>query len=158
MKIYTSNHSSPLGEMLLLATDAGLAGVYFHGQRYFPESNPAWHWDDAPLAATKRALDAYFAGKSMRTLPALDTRGTRFQQQVWQELCSIPAGETRSYGDIARRIGSPAAVRAVGAAIGRNPVSVLVPCHRVVGSGGKLTGYAGGLERKSWLLAHEARS
>lgn len=157
MKIHASNYPSPLGEILLLATPAGLKGVYFHGQRYFPEADPAWEWNDAPLAATRLALDAYFSGRPLPTLPQLDLSGSAFQQRVWNELLRIPVGETASYGEIARRIGAPAAVRAVGAAIGRNPVSILIPCHRVVGTNGNLTGYAGGLERKSWLLEKEAR-
>ncbi|HET7616948.1 MAG TPA: methylated-DNA--[protein]-cysteine S-methyltransferase [Vicinamibacterales bacterium] len=105
-----------------------------------------------------RALDRYFDGD----LVALDTidvdmHGTPFQKKVWDALRAIPAGETRSYGEIARRIDEPTAVRAVGAANGANPVAVIVPCHRVIGSNGTLTGYGGGLDRKRWLLAHEAR-
>lgn len=142
--------------MLLLGSDVGLRGVWFLGQKHFPETDSSWQWDDAPLAEVRRVLDAYFLGEINVILPPLDLRGTAFQQKVWQALQAIPAGETRSYGDIAREIGAPTAVRAVGAAVGRNPVSILVPCHRVVGSSGKLTGYAGGLDRKTWLLAHEA--
>lgn len=144
--------------MLLLGSETGLRGIWFHGQKHFPETDTGWLWDDVPLAAARRALDAYFGGETDVVPPPLDLHGTTFQQKVWQALRTIPAGETRSYGEIARGIGTPSAVRAVGAAIGRNPVSILVPCHRVVGSGGKLTGYAGGLERKSWLLAHESGS
>ncbi len=141
--------------MLLLGSGAGLRGVWFLGQKHFPKTDPSWRWDDAPLAQVRQTLDAYFLGEVDLKLPPLDLHGTAFQQKVWQALLAIPAGETRSYGDIAREIGAPTAVRAVGAAVGRNPVSILVPCHRVVGSSGKLTGYAGGLERKTWLLAHE---
>ncbi len=142
--------------MLLLGSQAGLRGVWFHGQKHFPETEPAWLWDGATLVAVRLALDAYFAGEPDVVLPPLDLLGTPFQQRVWTALRGIPAGQTRSYGEIAREIGAPSAVRAVGAAIGRNPVSILIPCHRVVGSGGNLTGYAGGLERKSWLLGHES--
>lgn len=157
MKINASTFQSPLGEMLLLASESGLKGVYFQGQRYCPESDSAWQWDEAPFSATKHALEAYFTGETEVVIPPLDSQGTRFQQQVWQELRKIPSGRTCSYADIARGIGNPKAVRAVGAAIGRNPVSILVPCHRVVGTNGGLTGYAGGVDRKSWLLAHEGK-
>ncbi|MEO7317698.1 MAG: methylated-DNA--[protein]-cysteine S-methyltransferase [Chthoniobacteraceae bacterium] len=155
MKTHASTFHSPLGEILLLATDAGLSGVYFTGQRYFPKADPAWFWKDAPFAAVKRALAVYFSGKRRALALPLDLRGTDFQKRVWCALLDIAPGQTRTYGDIARGIGAPAAVRAAGAAIGRNPVSIIVPCHRVIGSGGSLTGYAGGLERKAWLLQHE---
>ena len=120
--------------------------------------------DDAGLLPTRdpagvtSALRAYFSGQ-VEALDGLlvDGEGTEFQRRVWAALRQIPAGTTQSYGDLARRIGSPAAVRAVGAANGRNPIGVVVPCHRVIGADGTLTGYAGGLERKRWLLNHEAR-
>jgi len=120
--------------------------------------------DDAGLLPTRdpagvtSALRAYFSGQ-LEALEGLlvDGEGTDFQRQVWAALREIPAGTTQSYGELARRIGSPAAVRAVGAANGRNPIGVVVPCHRVIGADGTLTGYAGGLDRKRWLLTHEAR-
>ena len=142
--------------MLLLATDVGLSGIFFTGQRYFPETDSEWIWEDARLANAKRSLDAYFAGGGRVAMPELDVHGTPFQQRVWKELRKIPEGQTCSYGEIARRMDAPKAVRAVGAAIGRNPISILVPCHRVLGSKGSLTGYAGGMDRKAWLLEHEA--
>lgn len=156
MKTFAAHYLSPIGEMLLLAHEDGLSGIYFVGQRYFPETDPQWIWDDTRLAAAKYSLDAYFAGEGRVAPPVLHVQGTPFQQEVWKELRKIHTGQTCSYGEIARRIGAPTAVRAVGAAIGRNPVSILVPCHRVVGIKGSLTGYAGGIERKAWLLAHEA--
>jgi methylated-DNA-[protein]-cysteine S-methyltransferase len=111
---------------------------------------------DVDAADVGRRLAAYFAG-DLRALDAIpvDTGGTRFQQRVWTALRAIPPGATRSYGELARAIGAPRAVRAVGAANGANPVALIVPCHRVIGADGRLTGYAGGLERKRWLLAHE---
>jgi methylated-DNA-[protein]-cysteine S-methyltransferase len=155
MKTSASHYQSPLGEVLLLATEVGLSGFYFTGQRYFPQTDPAWQWEDTPFVTIKLAIAAYFQkGLSPFNL-SLHLYGTSFQKRVWHALNQIPAGETRSYGEIARQIGAATAVRAVGTAIGRNPVSVIVPCHRVVGSRGKLTGYAGGLDRKAWLLSHE---
>ena len=94
MKTYASHYPSPIGEMLLLATDAGLKGIYFNGQRYFPEADSAWIWDGAPFTAAKRALDAYFSGKTKVPMPALDVQGTDFQQQVWKELRNVPSGQT----------------------------------------------------------------
>lgn len=146
---------TPLGPMTAAATEQGLAGLWFDGQAHHPgpldaPQQPAQRW----LVAAARALAAYFAGGKM---PALryDLQGTPFQQAVWQALQALPAGHTATYAEIAERTGRPAAVRAVGAAVGRNPVSVLVPCHRVLGGDGSLTGYAGGLDRKRLLLKHE---
>lgn len=153
-------HENPLGPMWLSATDQGLTGLWFLDQRHAP----AWLGTDLPespthpvLARTARQLDAYFAGQRRSfDLPLdLTTMGTSFQQAVWQALCGIPCGETISYGELGRRIGRANAVRAVGAAVGRNPVSIIVPCHRVVGANGSLTGYAGGLHRKAALLKLE---
>ena len=158
MKTYASCQTSPLGEILLLATEKGLSGFYFTGQRYFPDTDCAWHWDDAPFTAMKHEIAAYFSKAGQPFILPLDLHGTPFQKRVWQALNEIPTGESRSYADIAHQIGAAAAVRAVGTAIGRNPVSVIVPCHRVIGSNGKLTGYAGGLHRKAWLLMHEAKA
>ena len=117
-----------------------------------------WRADASPFDETRRQLDEYFAGqRHIFDLP-LAAEGTEFQLAVWRELTHIPFGETCSYGDIARRVGRPAASRAVGAANGRNPISIIVPCHRVIGSTGALTGYGGGEARKRWLLEHEATS
>jgi len=152
-----TRYASPLGPMIVAATDAGLAGLWFEGQRHLPESSG---WPQAPahpvLVQAVAQLDEYFAGRRSGFDLPLDLQGgTAFQQSVWQALLAIPAGATTSYGAISAQVGRPAAVRAVGAAIGRNPVSIVVPCHRVLGRDGGLTGYAGGLERKSALLALE---
>lgn len=148
---------TPLGPMLIARTADGLAGAWFDGQKHHPGMIEAPERADDPLLAqAAAALRAGVAGAAA-ALPPLDLRGTPFQRAVWQALQAIPAGATVTYGELAARVGRPAAVRAVGAAVGRNPVSVLVPCHRVVGGDGALTGYAGGLERKRRLLDAEAR-
>src|SRR6185369_10790532 len=149
-------HESPLGRILLAATQRGIAGIWFEGQRYEPDS-AQWREDDgnAMLREAARQLDDYFAGKRATFDLPLDLQGTGFQQSVWRALLAIPRGSTASYAEVGKRIGKPQASRAVGAAVGRNPVSIVVPCHRVVGSTGSLTGYAGGLERKSALLKLE---
>jgi methylated-DNA-[protein]-cysteine S-methyltransferase len=151
---------SPLGTILLVAKDGALAGLYFVGQRYQPEVGPGWRRDDdaAPFAATRQWLDMYFSGREPTGRPPLSPHGTPFQQRVWREIARIPRGETITYAELASRAGNSSAVRAAGAATGRNPISLIVPCHRVVGSDGSLTGYAGGLERKRRLLALEAGS
>lgn len=146
--------NSPLGPMTLTATDKGLAGIWFDGQKHMPDTS-AWPVQaQHPLLLRAQAqLREYFAGQRQQfDLPLDLARGTAFQQQVWRGLLDIPAGQTIAYGTLATRIGRPAAVRAVGAAVGRNPITVIVPCHRVVGADGSLTGYAGGLERKVALL------
>lgn len=150
-------YETPLGKVLIARTDTGLAGLWFESQKWHPEPFDAPERPDDPLlreAATQ--LAAYFSGQRTRFELPLDLRGSPFQQSVWQALRDIERGATRSYADIARHIGAPLAARAVGAAIGRNPVSVIVPCHRVLGSSGALTGYAGGLDRKRALLKLEA--
>jgi methylated-DNA-[protein]-cysteine S-methyltransferase len=151
--------ATPLGPMRLVRTTRGLAGAWFEGQKHHPGDLPAAQTTGDPLLQRAASqLQHYFAGtgttRGAFDLP-LDLLGTPFQRAVWDALLHIPAGATCSYGDIARAIGSPQAVRAVGAAVGRNPVSLIVPCHRVVGRGGALTGYAGGIERKRALLALE---
>ena len=148
---------SPFGPMTAAATDAGLAGLWFDGQAHHPGPLPVPVNTSHPvLAAAARALAAYFTGHPQPLdKVALDLHGTPFQQAVWQALQALPRGSTRSYGQIAAAAGSPAAVRAAGAATGRNPVSILVPCHRVLGRDGSLTGYAGGLPIKKALLKLE---
>ena len=151
---------SPLGPMVLAASDTGLAGVWFDGQRHQPDTA---HWpvaDHHPLLRLARAqLSDYFAGHRRRFDLPLDLRsGTDFQQNVWHALLKIPCGSTVSYGALSASLGKPGAVRAVAAAIGRNPLSIVVPCHRVLGAGGALTGYAGGLERKAALLELEGQT
>jgi len=152
-----ARYASPLGPMILAASERGLAGVWFDGQRHLPDCGG---WAPAPqhpvLLAALSALERYFDGAPAGfDLPLDVAGGTPFQQSVWRALLSIPRGGTISYGRLAERAGCPAAVRAVGAAVGRNPLSIVVPCHRVVGSNGSLTGYAGGLERKRALLRLE---
>lgn len=156
---------SPLGTIIIAASAKGLAGLWFlEGQRYLPPelgapaASPGWpeDADHRVLKETGRQLADYFAGKRCHFELPLDlSSGTAFQQAVWQALLQIAPGETQSYGAISRLIGQPRAVRAVGAAVGRNPVSIIVPCHRVMGANGALTGYAGGLARKSALLRLE---
>jgi methylated-DNA-[protein]-cysteine S-methyltransferase len=149
--------ATPLGPMLLARTADGLAGAWFDGQKHHPGAFDApVRDDDALLACTAEQLHAYFDGDDVERALPFDLRGTTFQRRVWSALCEIPRGATRSYAQIAASIGAPQAVRAVGAAVGRNPLSILVPCHRVLGSDGALTGYAGGVERKRRLLALEA--
>lgn len=147
---------SPLGELTLAAAGDGLTGVYFDGHRRGPSPNALGERDDTGFAEVRRQLEEYFAGRRTRFDLPLAARGDTFQQRVWALLREIPYGETRSYGQLARELGDPALARAVGAANGRNPLSVIVPCHRVVGADGSLTGYAGGLERKRQLLDLEA--
>lgn len=151
-----SEQDSPLGPLILAASTRGMHGVYFSEHRHF-KGTDGWQ-SDAQLPLLREAgsqLDAYFAGhRSDFDLP-LAGHGTPFQQAVWQALCTIPYGQLLSYGQLAQQLGKPTAVRAVGAAIGRNPLSIIVPCHRVVGATRTLTGYAGGLERKRSLLALE---
>lgn len=151
--------TSPLGGMRLARTADGLAGLWFDGQRHHPGPLPAAEAPDDPLLrAVIDHLRACFDGRQPPFTLPLDLHGTPFQRAVWQALLSIAPGRTRSYGEVAEAIGTPAAVRAVGAAVGRNPVSVIVPCHRVLGRDGSLTGYAGGLDRKRALLALEQRA
>lgn len=153
-----AHYDSPLGPMLLAAGPRGLAGAWFEGQKHWPQGAGHWTRDEGHpvLAQAMAQLDAYFEGRGTGFKLPLDlSRGTAFQARVWQALQAIPAGATMSYGALAQAIGAPAAVRAVGAAVGRNPVSIVVPCHRVLGAAGALTGYAGGLERKNALLRLE---
>ena len=155
--------ASPIGPLTLVAAGGGLAGVYMDAQRHLP---PAWALgepagpdgpDAALLAAAAGQLAGYFAGQRTEFELPLATSGTEFQRRVWGALRDIPYGETISYGELARRIGSASASRAVGLANGKNPVSIIVPCHRVVGADGSLTGYGGGLDRKRFLLDLEQR-
>ncbi len=151
-----SRLATPLGPMTLAATARGLAGVWFDGYAHHPvplaaPSDERQRW----LREAAEQLSAYFAGQLHVFSLALDPAGTPWQQAVWRELRGIAPGGTTGYGAIAHTLGKPQAARAVGAAVGRNPLSVVVPCHRVLGRDGTLTGYAGGLERKRWLLAHE---
>ena len=144
---------TPLGPLTALACDAGLMGLWFDRQLHSPGAleapvDEAQRW----IAQARKELDLYFAGRLREFRVALAPQGTEFQEAVWRRLSAIRCGDTISYGRIAREIGSPQASRAVGAAVGRNPISVIVPCHRVIGENGTLTGYAGGLHRKQALL------
>ena len=149
--------ASPLGTIWAARTAAGLAGLWFaEGQKDTPDTIDApLRDDDALLQAVEVALADYWRDGTLAWDLPLDLHGTPFQREVWQALLKVPQGHTLSYRGLAERIGRPQAVRAVGAAVGRNPVSILVPCHRILGSDGSLTGYAGGLERKVALLRLE---
>lgn len=159
ISLATTVIDTPVGKMRAAATDRGLCALLFPNKETdWPESLGSER-ARAHLAATRKALKEYFSGKRKEFSDiALDMQGTVFQRSVWSALLAIPFGETRSYGDIARQIGNPKAVRAVGLANGQNPVPVIVPCHRVIGANGKLTGFGGGIETKHWLLAHEGAS
>jgi methylated-DNA-[protein]-cysteine S-methyltransferase len=153
------DYASPLGPMVLAAHAHALVGVWFDGQKHQPDW-AQWPADEHHpiLVRAVQQLDAYFAGTLRQfDLPLDLTNGTAFQQSVWRALCEIEPGHTVSYGSISQRIGNPKAVRAVGAAIGRNPLGIVVACHRVVGANGALTGYAGGLDKKIALLQLESR-
>ncbi len=152
----TTSVDSPVGTLTLSASDGFLTGMYMHGQRHAPPDRTDGRRDDAWFADVVDQLHAYFDGDLTEFRIPVRLDGTDFQRKVWSNLQHIPYGETISYGDLARRVGSPNASRAVGLANGRNPVCIIVPCHRVIGSNGQLTGYGGGLERKTWLLDHEA--
>ncbi|HLQ56184.1 MAG TPA: methylated-DNA--[protein]-cysteine S-methyltransferase [Streptosporangiaceae bacterium] len=155
--------ASPIGPLTLVAAGGTLTGVYMDAQRHLPgtvaRARPAGRDgpDAAPLAAAARELAEYFAGERTEFDLPLAMAGTDFQRRVWAALREIPYGETVSYGELARGIGKESASRAVGLANGKNPVAIIVPCHRVVGSDGSLTGYGGGLDRKRFLLALEQR-
>lgn len=154
--IHYRMHESPLGRLLLAASDAGLCGLYFEAHRHFRGAE-GWREGEHPhLTHAAMQLDAYFNGSLREFDLPLDLRGTPFQQTVWRHLSTVAYGATTSYLSHACSIGADRAVRAVGSAIGRNPLSIIIPCHRIVGSDGRLTGYAGGLERKRYLLAFEA--
>lgn len=151
---------SPVGALTLVATERGLAAVLWEHERAGRVRVGLDHEDarHPVLLEAERQLGEYFAGRRTTFALALDPQGTAFQQAVWNALRTIPFGETRSYAEIARQIGRPAAVRAVGAANGRNPLSIVTPCHRVIGTDGRLTGFAGGLDTKAYLLRLEGRA
>jgi methylated-DNA-[protein]-cysteine S-methyltransferase len=151
---YTSM-DSPLGELLLLGDSHALRGLYMQAGRKPVGIAPRWERSAAPFTDVQAQLREYFAGERVAFETPLALQGTPFELQVWRALTDIPYGETVSYGEIARRIGQPSAARAVGLANGRNPIAVIVPCHRVIGANGTLTGYGGGLERKRLLLELE---
>jgi methylated-DNA-[protein]-cysteine S-methyltransferase len=162
--VYCTKFDSPLGPMLATAECGALSGLYFTGQRWFPQAIEDWREDDAaqPFAALRRQLDAYWSGTLREfDLPlapagADGSRATQFQCDVWKAIRAVPLGTTIAYGALATAAGKASAVRAAGAATGRNPISLVIPCHRIVGSDGSLTGYAGGIERKRTLLEFES--
>ena len=152
---------SPMGPLTLVATDGVLAGLYMDEQRHRPAQETFGERvaiDEEPFDVVRAQLSEYFAGKRTEFDLPMAMAGTDFQRTVWAALCRIPYGETISYGQLADRIGRPGASRAVGLANGRNPIGIIVPCHRVVGSTGDLTGYGGGIERKRALLAFEKQT
>jgi methylated-DNA-[protein]-cysteine S-methyltransferase len=143
---------SPVGPLTLVAADGALVGLYMDEQRHRPPTEKFGDRDAEVFDDAIRQLRAYFGGERTTFDLRLSPQGTPFQQRVWAALCDIPYGTTVSYGELAHRIGQPTASRAVGLANGRNPIGIVVPCHRVIGASGKLTGYGGGLERKQFLL------
>ena len=153
--MYISRYDSPIGTLLLTCTDQGLTGLYMNREGSRRDEHPVFR-------QTTQWLDAYFRGDNPAMTVPLALKGSDFQLRVWKILLSVPYGATRSYGSIAKEIAESMgkekmSAQAVGQAVGRNPVSILIPCHRVLGSNGKLTGYAGGMENKIWLLEHESR-
>jgi methylated-DNA-[protein]-cysteine S-methyltransferase len=157
MTYFFKTMKSPVGELKLIATEKGLAAVLWENDNphRVPLSPLQEDAGNAVLTETERQLTEYFAGKREVFELPLDAAGTDFQKSVWKLLLQIPFGETRTYGELAKALGRPGASRAVGLANGRNPISIIAPCHRVIGSNGKLTGFAGGLDCKEWLLRHE---
>jgi methylated-DNA-[protein]-cysteine S-methyltransferase len=148
--------SSPLGDLLAVRDDVGLTGLYLPTGKRPKAVDPAWQRDDDAFDDVRTQLAEYFDGTRQEFDLPLHASGSAFQQRVWAALCDIPYGETTSYGKTAAAVGAPDAARAVGLANGQNPISIVVPCHRVVGANGSLTGYGGGLPAKQWLLQHEA--
>lgn len=159
MTVYYTFTESPIQQLMLTSDGEALTGLRMIEHRHAPEMTNDWKLDDKakPFDQTKQQLAAYFNGELMDFDLPLNLQGTDFQRMIWRELQKIPFGQTMSYGEMARLVGNPNGSRAVGAANGRNPISIIIPCHRLIGSTGKLTDYGGGLERKAWLLAHEAK-
>ena len=157
---YYDYYDSPLGQILLVASDAALTGLHFADEKYYPAIAAEWlrQPDAKIILRARKQLDDYFAGTRKQFDLPVDPAGTAFQRGVWRALQKIPYGVTANYGAVAKRIGKPSASRAVGAANGRNPISIVIPCHRVIGTNGDLTGYAGGIDRKAALLRLEANS
>lgn len=159
MKIYYTNFESPVGEIMIASDGDALLQISLKNQKHSREPGDGWEQktEIAPIAQAQQQLQEYFAGKRRTFDLPLRFGGTPFQRRVWAELARIPYGETISYGELARRIANPRAVRAVGLANGRNPIAIVIPCHRVIGANGTLTGYGGGLPRKRQLLDLEAQ-
>lgn len=157
MKLYTTTLKSPVGPLRLFANEEALTAIYLENHKRAPVLVASEGDTHPALLAARRQLEEYFAGERVFFELPLEPAGTSFQQTVWKALREIPLGVTWSYAGLARHIGREGASRAVGSANARNPLSIVVPCHRVVGSSGKLTGYAGGVPAKQWLLEHEQR-
>lgn len=155
MTTFHTHVESPIGPLLLIGEDAALLGIQMQAQRHARALPAGCRGDRAAFATTSAQLAEYFAGERSAFELSLRPQGTVFQRCVWSALQEVPAGATVSYGELAARIGRPTAARAVGLANGKNPIAIVIPCHRVIGAGGSLTGYAGGLSRKRWLLSHE---
>ncbi len=154
--VFYGSISSPVGELLLTSNGEAITGLFMEKQKDGPKPIEDWLRDDSLFNQAAGQLRAYFAGELTEFDLPVALKGTEFQQRVWNELQKIPYGSTINYGELARRIGNPKASRAVGAANGQNPISIIIPCHRLIGSNGKLTGYGGGIERKRFLLDFEA--
>ena len=159
---FTQRYNSPMGGILLAADEIGLTGVWFDGQKYFARGLPTeWTERNTPvLSAARHWLDVYFTGREPDFMPPLNPIGSGFQRAVWELLLQIPYGQTTTYGALAQKLAqhqglAHMSAQAVGGAVGRNKISILIPCHRVVGTGGRLTGYAGGVDRKAGLLELE---
>lgn len=151
--IFYTTMKTPIGEIRLVSDGKALTGLYMGG--YGPKPAKTWQHGGVLIVKAEKQLREYFNGTRKEFDLPLAGEGTVFQKTVWKALCDIPYGETINYGELARRIGQPKAARAVGLANGSNPISIVVPCHRVIGANGTLTGYGGGLPRKKWLLEHE---
>ncbi|GAB1261737.1 methylated-DNA--[protein]-cysteine S-methyltransferase [Aurantivibrio plasticivorans] len=157
MTVYYTSMASPLGELGIAGDGDAITHVWMAGQKNIPDMDH-WQFNDVIFANATQQLTEYFSGKRVAFDLPLKPAGTSFQQRVWRMLQTIPLGDTWSYKALATAVGKPAAARAVGAANGRNPIAIIVPCHRVIGSNGSTTGYAGGVERKRWLLNHEQQA
>ncbi len=146
---------SPIGDLMLLSDGVALTGLHLHAEQHRVDVGSGLRRAEEPFRLAREELELYFSGALRQFTAPLAPRGTPFQLHVWAELLAIPYGETRSYSEIAAAMGRPKATRAVGQANGRNPISLIIPCHRVIGQDGSLTGYGWGVDRKRWLLAHE---
>ena len=153
--MYSTDYSSPLGDMLIASDGEAICGVWFYGQKYFPRDDFIVNDDLLVFRKVKKWFDDYFNGLNPEIDFKLNLEGSKFRLKVWRILCEIPYGETLTYGEIALRISKTMSAQAVGGAVGHNPIAVLIPCHRVLGADGKLTGYTAGIERKIELLKLE---
>ena len=153
--MYSTSYSSPLGEMMIASDGEAVCGVWFFGQKHFPSDDFTRNDALAIFKKVKQWLDDYFNGLNPKIDFKIKPEGNDFRLKVWKILCEIPYGETLTYGEIASRISASMSAQAVGGAVGRNPIAILIPCHRVLGSDGKLTGYAGGTDKKAYLLKLE---